>query len=233
MAAHITSVSPFYVDNQSQFTGKNGTTLQNGFQRKIYSTFYIMKIIFSTHNQHKAEEIAAQLPQKIELLTLSDLNWHDEIPETGSTLEENARIKSQFVVDHFKMNCFSDDTGLEVEALNGEPGIYSARYAGIDKNSEANMDLLLQKLDENQNRKAQFKTIISLFWNGKFQQFEGIVKGKITLERSGKGGFGYDPIFQPDEANCTFAEMTMTEKSKISHRGRAIAKMLVFLSENM
>lgn len=192
-----------------------------------------MKLIFSTHNQHKAEEIAAQLPVNIELLTLSDLNWHEEIPETGSTLEENARIKSQFVVDQFKMNCFSDDTGLEVETLNSEPGVYSARYAGIDKDSEANMDLLLRKLEGNQNRNAQFKTIISLFWNGEFHQFEGIVKGKITLERSGNGGFGYDPIFQPDEAKCTFGEMTMSEKSKISHRGRAIAKMLDFLSENM
>ena len=160
-----------------------------------------MKLIFSTHNQHKAEEIAAQLPVNIELLTLSDLNWHEEIPETGSTLEENARIKSQFVVDQFKMNCFSDDTGLEVETLNGEPGVYSARYAGIDKDSEANMDLLLRKLEGNQNRNAQFKTIISLFWNGKFHQFEGIVKGKITLERSGNGGFGYDPIFIPEGYN--------------------------------
>lgn len=191
-----------------------------------------MKLIFSTHNQHKAEEIAAQLPENIELVTLSDLNWHTEIPETGSTLEENARIKSQFVVDQFKMNCFSDDTGLEVEALNGEPGVYSARYAGIDKDSEANMDLLLQKLTGIENRNAQFKTIISLFWNGSFHQFEGIVKGKITLERSGNKGFGYDPIFHPNEANCTFAEMDMAEKSKISHRGRAIAKMLLFLSEN-
>ena len=192
-----------------------------------------MKLIFSTHNAHKAEEIAAQLPDGIELVTLTDLNWHDEIPETGSTLEENARIKSQFVADQFDLNCFADDTGLEVEALNGEPGVYSARYAGEEKSSEANMDLLLKKLEGHTNRNAQFKTIISLYWKGEFYEFEGIVKGKITLERKGNKGFGYDPIFQPDEAKCTFAEMELKDKSKISHRGRAISKMLDFLQENI
>ncbi len=192
-----------------------------------------MKLIFSTHNQNKAKEIAAQLPSEIKLVTLDDLGWHKEIPETGLTLEENARIKSEFVVNQFKMNCFSDDTGLEIEALNGEPGVYSARYAGEDKKSESNMDLVLKKLKGKTNRNAQFKTIISLYWNGEFHEFEGVVKGEITLKRSGNKGFGYDPIFQPNEADYTFAEMDLAEKSKISHRGRAIAKMLDFLQENM
>jgi XTP/dITP diphosphohydrolase len=192
-----------------------------------------MKLIFSTHNQHKADEIKMQMPKGIELVTLTDLGWHDEIPETGTTLEENARIKSQFVADYFHENCFADDTGLEVEALNGEPGVYSARYAGIEKDSEANMDLLLQKLKGHENRNAQFKTNISLFWKGQFYTFDGVVKGKILPERKGQKGFGYDPVFQPDEADFSFAEMDMYEKSKISHRGRAIAKMLDFLHENM
>jgi|TARA_R110000737_G_scaffold345097_2_gene373185 XTP/dITP diphosphohydrolase len=191
-----------------------------------------MTLIFATHNSHKAMEIASQLPFSVELTTLSELDYHDEIPETGSTLEENARIKAEFVAKKFEENCFADDTGLEVEALNGEPGVYSARYSGEDKNSEANMDLLLKKLEGNENRNAQFKTIISLYWEGEFYQFEGVVKGKILKERKGNKGFGYDPIFQPDEANCSFAEMEMSEKSKISHRGRAIEKMLKFIKNN-
>jgi XTP/dITP diphosphohydrolase len=188
-----------------------------------------MTLIFATHNQNKAMEIATQLPFSVELTTLSELDYHEEIPETGSTLEENARIKSEFVAKKFGENCFADDTGLEVEALNGEPGVYSARYAGDQKDSEANMDLLLQKLEGIENRNAQFKTIISLYWEGTFYQFEGIVKGKILKERKGVKGFGYDPIFQPDEAQCSFAEMDMSEKNKISHRARAIDKMLKFI----
>jgi XTP/dITP diphosphohydrolase len=191
-----------------------------------------MTLIFATHNQNKALEINAQLPFSIALTTLSELDYHEEIPETGGTLEENARIKAEFVANLFQENCFADDTGLEVESLNGEPGVYSARFAGEDKNSEANMDLLLQKLKYHENRNAQFKTIIILFWNGKYHQFEGIVKGKILTERRGNKGFGYDPIFQPDEAAVCFAEMDLVEKNKISHRGRAIEKMLRFLKNN-
>lgn len=188
-----------------------------------------MKLIFATHNQNKALEIASQLPFGIELITLSELDYHVEIPETGKTLEENARIKAEFAAQKFEENCFADDTGLEVDVLNGEPGVYSARYAGEDKNSEANMDLLLKKLEGQKNRNAQFKTIISLYWQGDFYQFEGIVKGKILTERKGKKGFGYDPIFQPDEANCSFAEMELAQKNKISHRGRSIEKMIHFI----
>lgn len=191
-----------------------------------------MTLIFATHNQNKALEIAAQLPFSIELTTLSELDYQEEIPETGSTLEENARIKAEFIAKLFEQNCFADDTGLEVEALMGEPGVYSARYASEEKNSEANMDLLLQNLKGIENRNAQFKTIISLFWKGEFHEFEGIVKGKILEARRGNQGFGYDPIFQPDEANCTFAEMEMSEKTKISHRGRAIEKMIHFLKNH-
>lgn len=188
-----------------------------------------MKLIFATHNPNKAMEIAAQLPFSIELTTLTELNYLEEIPETGSTLEENARIKSEFIAHMFQENCFADDTGLEVEALNGEPGVYSARYAGEDKNSEANMDLLLMKLEGVENRNAQFKTVISLYWEGNFYQFEGIVKGKILKERQGEKGFGYDPIFQPDESNCSFAHMEISDKNTISHRGRAIQKMIQFI----
>jgi XTP/dITP diphosphohydrolase len=188
-----------------------------------------MTLIFATHNQNKALEIASQLPFSIEITTLSELDYHVEIPETGLTLEENARIKAEFVATKFKENCFADDTGLEVEALNGAPGVYSARYAGEEKNSEANMDLLLHKLEGNENRNAQFKTIITLFWEGEFYQFEGTVKGKILNLRKGNKGFGYDPIFQPDEANCSFAEMNLGEKNTISHRARAIEKMLNFI----
>ncbi len=188
-----------------------------------------MTLIFATHNQNKAMEIASQLPFSVELTTLSELDYHDEIPETGSTLEENARIKSEFVAKKFDENCFADDTGLEVESLNGEPGVYSARYAGEDKNSEANMNLLLKNLEGLENRNAQFKTIISLFWEGEYYQFEGIVKGKILKERKGNKGFGYDPIFQPDESDSSFAEMELGEKNKISHRARAIEKMLKFI----
>ena len=149
--------------------------------------------------------------------------------ETGNTLQANAKMKSQFLVDLGHENVFSDDTGLEIESLNGSPGVYSARYSGIEKDSEANMDLVLENLKGKTNRKARFRTVISLFWNNQFHEFEGIVEGEILEERHGDDGFGYDPIFQPAEFNRSFAQMTMEEKNEISHRGRAIKKMLHFL----
>lgn len=189
-------------------------------------------LLFATHNANKAIEIARQLPKGIALKTLTDLDIHEEIPETGDTLEANAKMKSEYLVKLGHNAVFADDTGLEIEALNGEPGVYSARYAGLQKNSEDNMDKVLENLKNASNRQARFRTVISLYWNGKFHQFEGIVEGEILTKRTGEQGFGYDPIFQPKEADCSFAQMTLDQKNKISHRGRAIQKMLDFLSQN-
>ncbi len=186
-------------------------------------------LLFATHNPNKAKEIAKQLNGKIALKTLTDLNIHEEIPETGETLQENAKMKSSFLVSLGHKGVFADDTGLEIEALNGEPGVYSARYAGEQKDSEDNMDLVLEKMKGLENRKARFRTVISLYWNDAFYEFEGIVEGEILNERQGGEGFGYDPIFQPSGFNRSFAEMSMSEKNEISHRGRAIKKMLDFL----
>ncbi|MCB9225108.1 MAG: non-canonical purine NTP diphosphatase [Crocinitomicaceae bacterium] len=190
-----------------------------------------MKLIFATHNAHKAKEIQKMLPESIQILTLEEIGCFDEIPETADTLEGNASLKSSFVKDHYGVNCFADDTGLEIEALNGEPGVLSARYAGETKDPQANMDLVLSRLEGNSNRKARFRTVISLWLNEEEYLFEGIVDGTIRTERSGAEGFGYDPIFQPDGYEITFAEMSMDEKNKISHRGRAVQKLVDFLSQ--
>ncbi|UKN01244.1 non-canonical purine NTP diphosphatase [Paracrocinitomix mangrovi] len=190
-----------------------------------------MKLIFATQNQHKADEIQKALPDSIQIMTLKDINCHDDIPETENTLEGNASLKSKYVVEHFNVNCFADDTGLEIEALNGEPGVLSARYAGASKDANDNMNLVLEKLKGSQNRRAQFRTVISLMLEGKEYQFEGIVKGTIREVKSGAEGFGYDPIFQPDGFDITFAEMSMEEKNKISHRGRAVQKLIDFLNK--
>jgi XTP/dITP diphosphohydrolase len=191
-----------------------------------------MKLLFATHNQNKAEEIRAKLPSSIELITLNDLHLTEEIPETGKTLEENARIKAQFLVDKFNLPCFADDTGLEIEALGGSPGVYSARYAGESKNSEDNMQKVLQEMITETNRNARFRTVISLFWKNEFHQIEGIAKGNILTEKSGEKGFGYDPIFQPEGYTVSFAQMSLDEKNIISHRALAIDKMMTLLSNN-
>ena len=192
-----------------------------------------MKLVFATNNKHKLSEIRAILGDDIEILSLADINCHADIPETSDTLEGNALQKAQYVVDHFGMSCFADDTGLEVDALNGEPGIYSARYAGENHDSEANMTKLLKKLGQNNNRKAQFRTVIALLEidGGETRQhlFEGIVKGEIIRERRGGEGFGYDPIFQPEGYSQTFAEMGSDAKNAISHRGRAVRKLVEYL----
>lgn len=190
-----------------------------------------MELIFATQNQNKVEEIQEIMPPGIIVKSLKDIGCNDDIPETADTLEGNAIQKAQYVAENFGVNCFADDTGLEVEALGGEPGVYSARYAGENKNSQANMDLLLEKLQNKQNRKAQFRTAIALIINGELTTFEGKVKGDIRKEKSGDGGFGYDPIFEPEGRGVTFAEMDMVEKNKISHRGRAIAKMVGYLAD--
>ncbi len=191
-----------------------------------------MKIVFATNNSHKLTEIRQILGQQIEVLSLSDIGCHADIPETADTLEGNALQKAQYVCDHYHISCFADDTGLEVDALNGEPGIYSARYAGEGHDSEANMQKLLSKLGDNNNRNARFRTIIALLLvkDGEVEQhlFEGSVEGTIIREHRGTTGFGYDPIFQPDGYDTTFAEMGLEAKNKISHRAKAVEQLAEF-----
>ncbi|QZE13882.1 non-canonical purine NTP diphosphatase [Halosquirtibacter laminarini] len=188
-----------------------------------------MKIIFATHNPNKLREIQQMVGASYVVLGLEDIQCHDEIEETETTLEGNALIKSNYIHENFHVNCFSDDTGLEVEALDGAPGVYSARYAGPDCNAEDNMDKLLKNLGSIENRKAQFRTVISLILEDQKYLFEGVVKGTITKERSGSDGFGYDPIFMPEGYNKTFSEMSSDEKNLISHRGVAVRKLIAFL----
>jgi XTP/dITP diphosphohydrolase len=189
-----------------------------------------MKLVFATNNLHKLQEIKQLLGGSIELLSLTDINCHVEIPENQETIEGNAAEKSFYIWKNYGLNCFADDTGLEIEALNGEPGVYSARYAGEEKSAEKNMDLVLHKLAEIKNRKARFKTVISLIIDGREIQFEGIVNGHILEGKRGETGFGYDPIFQPVESHLSFAEMPIDEKNKISHRGRAVQKLVDYLT---
>lgn len=189
-----------------------------------------ISIVFASNNQHKINEVQQLLPPEINILSLASIGCFEEIPETASTIEDNAILKANYVTEKYGYYCFADDTGLEVEALNSEPGVYSARYAGEQKNANDNMQKLLKNLEYSTNRKAQFKTIICLNINEKQYLFEGIVKGKISLEPKGNQGFGYDPIFIPDGYTTTFAEMSMEEKSKISHRGLAVEKLVRFLT---
>ncbi len=189
-----------------------------------------MKLVFATHNSNKAKEIQSLLPSDFQILTLTAINCHEEIPETSESLEGNSLLKAEFVNDHFNLNCFADDTGLEIEALNGRPGVYSARYAGEEKSAEKNMDLVLSELKNKENRQAQFRTVITLILNDKTHLFEGVVKGTISIEKKGADGFGYDPIFIPEGQTQTFAEMTMEEKNLRSHRARAFEKMISFLN---
>ncbi|MBT9872241.1 non-canonical purine NTP diphosphatase [Bacteroides salyersiae] len=187
------------------------------------------KLVFATNNLHKLKEVSAILGDKIKLLSLNDINCHTDIPETSDTLEENALLKAKFIHNHYGINCFADDTGLEVEALNGRPGVYSARYAGDAHNSEANMLKLIQDMEGKENRKAQFRTVISLILDENTYQFEGIIKGRIIEEKRGLSGFGYDPIFIPEGYDKTFAELGDEIKNKISHRAQAINKLCKFL----
>ncbi len=190
------------------------------------------KLVFATNNPHKLEEIKAILGDKIEILSLSDINCHADIPETSDTLEGNARQKSLYIYEHYGMDCFADDTGLEVESLNGAPGVYSARYAGDGHDSQANMRKLLNEMKEKNDRRARFRTVISLIEKGEEQQFEGIVQGEILRETRGSSGFGYDPIFKPEGYEETFAELGNEIKNKISHRARAVNELCKYLSES-
>jgi len=187
------------------------------------------KLVFATNNKHKLQEVSAILSKKFHVASLTDIGCFEDIPETGSTLEENASIKSQYVVDRFRIDCFADDTGLEVDAMDGRPGVYSARYAGEGATYEKNVDKLLQELDGKTRRTARFRTVISLIFNGKEHLFDGIVEGKIIEERRGGGGFGYDPVFVPDGYEQTFAEMEPELKNKISHRAIATQKFARFM----
>ncbi|MFC4721329.1 non-canonical purine NTP diphosphatase [Geojedonia litorea] len=190
-----------------------------------------MQLVFATNNQNKLKEVQSLIPNHISLLSLSDIGCFEDIPETQPTIEGNAIQKAEYVKANYGYDCFADDTGLEVEHLNGAPGVFSARYAGEQKDSNANMTLLLQNLQHTTNRAAQFKTVIALNLNGKTQTFTGICKGEITDNKHGNEGFGYDPIFQPLGYQQTFAEMTMEVKNKISHRGIALTKLVKFLTK--
>mgnify|MGYP005989805661 CR=1 FL=1 len=190
-----------------------------------------MKLVFATNNQNKLEEVQKILPSSIELLSLKNINCYDEIEETATTLDGNAIIKANFITKKFNYNCFADDTGLEIESLNNRPGVYSARFAGEPSNSDNNMKKVLLELKEKRNRKAQFRTSICLNLNGKQFLFNGICKGEILPSKQGEKGFGYDPIFKPNNYDKSFAEMSSEEKNKISHRGIAIRKLVDFLTK--
>ncbi len=192
----------------------------------------MQQLVFATNNAHKLKEVQAAVAGKITLLSLNDINCTDDIPETGHTFKANASIKSNYIYSKFDLNCFGDDSGLQIEALNGAPGVYSARYAGEHGNHAANNAKVLENLKGITNRKARFITVISLIWNGAEHFFEGTVEGTIREELSGTEGFGYDPIFQPDGYDITFAEMTLEQKNAISHRGRAVEKLVYFLIAN-
>ena len=190
-----------------------------------------MKLVFATQNENKAQEIQSLLPEYFKIITLKDIRCFDEIPETAETLEGNSLLKASFISETYNLNCFADDTGLEIEALHNRPGVYSARYAGPDKSAAANIDKVLSELEGKTNRNAQFRTIITLILNTSIFTFEGIVRGEIISEKRGENGFGYDPIFVPEGEIRTFAEMSLEEKNKHSHRARAFQKMIDFLNE--
>jgi len=190
-----------------------------------------MKIVIATNNKNKFQEIREMLPESIELVSLKDIGCTEDIEETEDTLEGNAALKTSHVLENYGFDCFADDTGLEVEALNGGPGVYSARYAGENVTYEDNVNKMLKELEGIEFRKAQFRTVVSLKIDGMEYFFEGICPGEITIEKHGEDGFGYDPIFKPEGYDITFAEMDSSEKAKISHRGIAVRKLVEFLEE--
>lgn len=197
----------------------------------IFAENRTMELVFATNNTHKLQEIQRMLNNRFRILSLEEIGCREEIPEDQPTLEGNASQKANYIFNRYGKHCFADDTGLEVEALGGEPGVKSARFAGPGKDSVENTKKLLKKLAKIKNRRARFRTVISLVINGMEKQFEGTVEGEILTERRGTGGFGYDPVFRPDGMNCTFAEMTLDEKNRISHRGRAFEKLADYLLE--
>lgn len=189
-----------------------------------------MKICFATNNPKKIEEVKAALGDSFEIVSLKDIGCLEELPETGDTLEHNAFQKAKYVKQHFGVDCFADDTGLEVDALEGEPGVYSGRYAGEPRSDERNIDLLLKNLENTSMRTARFKTVIALLLGDEEYKFEGVAEGEILRERTGERGFGYDPVFLPKGYSRSFAEMDLSEKNEISHRGKAVSELISFLS---
>lgn len=190
-----------------------------------------MRLLFASQNQHKLEEIKLLLPPSVELLSLTDMQFEGDIPETSPTLAGNALQKAAYIYAKFKMPCFADDTGLEIDALQGRPGVYSARYAGLNKSADDNMEKVLNQMKGESQRKAAFKTVIALTGMEELMFFEGIVQGAITTEKRGTNGFGYDPIFMPDGYGLTFAQMNMAEKNKLSHRANAVLKFSKWLKQ--
>lgn len=189
-----------------------------------------MQIVFATNNQNKIKEVQALVPAHITLLSLKAIGCHEEIPETTGTIEGNAQQKASYVKENYGYDCFADDTGLEVDALNGEPGVDTAHYAGPQRSATDNMNKLLAKLENATSRKAQFKTVIALHLNGELKTFTGICKGEITTKQQGDEGFGYDPIFKAEGYDQTFAEISLEEKNKIGHRGKAVQQLIEFLN---
>jgi len=190
-----------------------------------------MQLVFATNNLNKLKEVQALIPNNIKLLSLKDIGCFEDIPETQNTIEGNAKQKAEYIKAHYNYDCFADDTGLEVNALNGDPGVYSARYAGEQRNAEDNTNKLLTELQEKPDRSAQFKTVIALHLNEQLHTFTGICKGEITTEKHGEKGFGYDPVFKPNNQNSTFAQMDLALKNSIGHRGKAVKQLVDFLSE--
>ena len=189
------------------------------------------KIVFATNNPNKLEEVRSELKDRYEVLSLKDINCFEELPETHPTLEQNAHQKAQYVYEHYGYDCFADDTGLLVEALDGEPGVYSARYAGSQRDANDNMNLVLEKMADKSNRQAKFQTVICYVKGGEVKYFQGEVQGEIAKDKSGVAGFGYDPIFKPEGDHRSFAEYSQEEKNAISHRGRAVRKFIAFLAD--
>ncbi|UYW02374.1 non-canonical purine NTP diphosphatase [Flavobacterium agricola] len=187
------------------------------------------KLVFASHNENKIKEVKKLLENQFEIVSLTDIGCFEDIPETAETIEGNAILKANYVTEKYGLNCFADDSGLLIDALNGAPGVYSARFAGEHKNDTDNLNLALQKLENETNRKAHFKTIMALNLNGEQHLFEGIVQGDLTTQPIGNNGFGYDPIFVPEGYTETFAQLSLEEKSKMSHRGKALQKMVQFL----
>ena len=189
-----------------------------------------MKIVFATNNPNKLKEIQSLIPKEIEIISLNEIGCNEDIPETGDTLEANAFQKAHYIKDNFNYDCFADDTGLEIDELNGDPGVYSARYAGPERNANANMNKVLNELKGKKNRNAKFRTAIALILKGEEHLFEGKVEGYISKDKQGNEGFGYDPIFIPENDIRSFAQMSMQEKGAISHRGRAVKKLVTYLN---
>jgi len=189
-----------------------------------------MQLVFATNNPNKLKEVQSLIPDHIKLLSLKDIDCFEDIPETQPSIEGNAIQKAEYIKTNYGYDCFADDTGLEVDALNGEPGVFSARYAGKRRNANDNMDLLLRNLKDSDDRRAQFKTVVALHLNGKLETFTGICKGEITTKKHGEKGFGYDPIFKPNGYDDTFAEMDLALKNKIGHRGKAVMQLVAFLN---